>query len=75
MFNIFFRDFTNHYNSIISHLFYGILETKSKCNMCNTIKFNFQIYSFIEFPLKQVNEFFFTNGKPMRASSNNKNPI
>ena len=74
MLNLFLTDFTKYYNSIISNLFYGVLETKSLCKGCGNTKFNFQIYSFIEFPLKQVNEFCFGNGKLMRASNNNKNP-
>ena len=74
MFNLFFVDFQKYYDSIISHLFYGVLETKSLCKGCGNIKFNFQIYSFIEFPLKQVNEYCFRKGKYMKASNNNKNP-
>ena len=49
------KDFKIKYNSIISNLFYGVLETKSCCQGCNSMKFNFQIYSFIEFPLEEVN--------------------
>ena len=50
-----FKEFAVNYNSIISHLFYGILEAKSQCmGRCNSIKFNFQVYSFIEFPLEKV---------------------
>ena len=74
MLNLFLTDFTKYYNSIISNLFYGVLETKSLCKGCGNIKFNFQIYSFIEFPLKQVNEYCFRKGKYMKASNNNKNP-
>jgi len=45
------------YNSIISNLnlFYGTLETKSQCKKCNQVKYNFQIFSFVEFPLERVN--------------------
>ena len=53
MFNSFFQEFSQNYNSLISHLFYGIMETKAKCSICQIIKFNFQIYSFLEFPLQQ----------------------
>jgi len=54
MLNIFINEFSSKYNSIISNLFYGILETKSQCQKCKYIKYNFQIYSFIEFPLEKV---------------------
>ena len=74
MLTIFLNDFKNNYNSIISNLFYGVMETKSKCNGCNNIKFNFQIYSFLEFPLEQVNYFCFKTGKRNNYINNNKNP-
>ena len=72
----FLTDFKRRYNSVISNLFYGLLETKSHCQGCGNIKFNFQIYSFIEFPLEQVNNYCFNNGKRNNASINNinKNP-
>ena len=74
VFNIFFNDFQRNFNSIISNLFYGILKTKSQCQGCGKIKFNFQIYSFIEFPLQQVNNYCFQRGKMNKASKGNKNP-
>ena len=54
MLNIFLNEFQAKYNSIISDLFYGFLETKSQCTKCQYIKYNFQVYSFIEFPLERV---------------------
>ena len=71
---IFLKDFKIKYNSIISNLFYGVLETKSICQGCSRIKYNFQIYSFIEFPLEQVNIYCFNNGKRKTITNNNKNP-
>ena len=64
------------YNSIISNLFYGVLETRSQCQNCKRIKFNFQIYSFIEFPLETVNKYCFNTGKRNNyiMNNNNKNP-
>ena len=58
---------------IISHLFYGMIETKSKCMKCQNIKYNFQVYSFLEFPLEQVNKYCFNQGKRQNYNSN-KNP-
>ena len=77
MLESFLQDFKINFNSPISSYFYGILETKSQCQGCNIIKFNFQIYSFVEFPLQQVNQYFFNQGKNLifsSVSSNGKNP-
>ena len=62
MLDIFLKDYQERYKSIISNLFYGTIQTKSQCSNCKTIKYNFQIFSFLEFPLEQVNEFCFKNG-------------
>jgi ubiquitin C-terminal hydrolase len=43
MFNLFMAEFKLNFNSPISNLFYGLLETKSQCSNCKIIKFNFQI--------------------------------
>ena len=73
--NLFIEEFKNNYNSVISNLFYGLMETKSQCQGCNIIKFNFQVYSFIEFPLEKVNEYCFRTGKRTYYNmNNNKNP-
>ena len=77
MLNIFINEFKIKYNSIISDLFYGLLETKSQCQQCKYIKYNFQVYSFIEFPLERVNQYCFMIGKRNNYNmnmNNNKNP-
>ena len=74
MLKLFFSDFEIKYNSIISNLFYGILESKSLCNICKDIKFNFQIYSFLEFHLQQVNLYFSNLGKRPLLINGNQNP-
>ena len=43
--------------------FYAMIEIKSKCSGCGKEKFNFQIYSFLEFPLKDINAYMYQNGK------------
>ena len=63
MLNLFLNDMKARYNSPISTLFYGVLETKSQCTNCKRIKYNFQIYSFLEFPLEQVNMYCFRNNR------------
>ena len=65
------------YNSIISKLFYGIFETQSKCFGCQTIKYNFQVFNYIEFPLEKVNQYCFHTGKRNNFNfiqNNNVNP-
>jgi len=75
MLNVFSNEFRIKYNSIISNLFYGTLETKSQCQICKNIKYNFQIFSFIEFPLEKVNQYCFNSGKRNNYNKfNNKNP-
>ena len=74
MLKLFLNEFQEKYNSPISNLFYGIIETKSQCQLCNIIKYNFQIYSFIEFPLQQVNYYFFNKGKRPLLTMEGKNP-
>ena len=59
----FINDYFSNNKSIITDCFYGLLETKSKCGGCNCLKYNFQIYSFMEFPLKDVNNYMFQNGR------------
>ena len=54
MFNLFSEEMKSNFKSPISDLFYGVLETKTNCLNCQGIKYNFQIYSYIEFPLQQV---------------------
>ena len=71
---LFLQDFKNNYRSIISDLFYGVLETKTKCGGCQNIKYNFQIFSFIEFPLEQVNIYCYQKGKKNFINNNGKNP-
>ena len=74
VFNDFTKDFNTNFNSPISRCFYGILETKSQCQGCKIIKFNFQVYSFLEFPLQQVNQYYFNNGKRPLLTNDGKNP-
>ena len=74
MLNLFLTDMKARYNSPISTLFYGVLETQSQCTNCKKIKYNFQIYSFLEFPLEQVNQYFFNKGKRPLLTAEGKNP-
>ena len=62
-FNAFVQEYFSSNSSIITDCFYGLCETKSTCTGCKITKYNFQIYSFLEFPLKEVNAFMFQNGR------------
>ena len=74
MLQLFLEEFKQKFNSPISNLFYGIIETKSQCLGCKIIKFNFQVYSFLEFPLQQVNEYFYNQGRKPLYTMNGQNP-
>ena len=63
MLNAFLDEMKCKFNSPISDLFYGIIETKSQCTNCKQIKYNFQIFSFLEFPLEEVNKYCYSIGK------------
>ena len=55
---IFLENFKNNYQSIISDIFYGTSETNYLCKSCGTVKYNYEIFFFLEFPLEQVNIYF-----------------
>jgi ubiquitin C-terminal hydrolase len=55
VFQIFINNYTKNYNSIISDLFYGVNEIKTECLGCNKIKYNYELFYFLEFHLEQVN--------------------
>ena len=74
MLNLFLQEFKEKYNSPISNFFYGVMETKSQCHGCKIIKFNFQVYSFIEFPLQEVNKYYFNKGIRPLFRNDGKNP-
>ena len=74
MLNIFLEEFKEKYNSAISNMFYGLMETKSQCLGCNVLKYNFQVYSFLEFPLQQVNQYCYNNGRRPLFNNDGTNP-
>ena len=57
IFQNFTQDFTKKNKSIISDLFYAINCNVTKCGLCNTEIFNYQIYFFLIFPLEEVRKF------------------
>jgi len=74
MLNSFIKEFKEKFNSPISDLFFGIMETKSQCQGCQIIKYYFQVYSFLEFPLQQVNQFCYNNGRRSLFNNDGTNP-
>ena len=71
----FISDYFQNNKSIITDCFYGILETKSKCAGCQYTKYNFQIYSFLEFPLQEVNLYMYQLGRRFNyINQDGKNP-
>ena len=50
------------------------METKIQCFGCNSTKYNFQIYSFLEFPLQQINKYYFDKGERKLINNDGKNP-
>ena len=73
MLNLFIKKFKMEFCSIISELFYGIMETKYQCDRCKKIEYNFQIYTFLEFHLESVNKYCFNRGLRKNNDNENKN--
>jgi len=57
VFEYFSKYFMNHYRSIISDLFFGIIYTKSDCFFCGSSIYNYQLFNFLIFPLQKVLEY------------------
>ena len=53
----FFNFFMQNYNSIISNLFYGTQKTITNCCMCGISTYNYQIISYLFFPLEAVRQY------------------
>ena len=50
-------DYYSHNNSIIQNIFYGEQESFSHCHNCQVNVFNFNIFSFLIFPLEKVRQY------------------
>ena len=70
----YFKNISKKQNkSIISKIFYILLETTTKCLMYNIEKYNYQVSFFFEFPLETVYKFCMTNN--IQTIKNNKRCI
>ena len=58
IYEIFENNYKQKYNSIISELFYGVVEKKINCKICNSIKYGYETFYFLEFRLDLVNSYF-----------------
>ena len=58
LYEYFLQNYKKNFNSIISDSFYGFSQTEVVCQNCRKVKYNYDIFSFIEFPLEQVNIYF-----------------
>ena len=60
-FNLVFQNFgiyfKNHYNSIVSTLFYGMTNSMMTCCLCGITTHNVQCFSILFFPLEEVRKF------------------
>ena len=53
----FLKNFAKENKSIISDIFYGVNFTSTQCSNCNEIKYNYQAYFFLIFPLEEVRKY------------------
>ena len=66
-----FKNITKKQNkSIISKLFYILLEITTKCQMCNIGKYNYQVSFFFEFPLESVYKYCMSSNIPTKKNNN-----
>ena len=70
MFQLFTEDFINSNRSIISDLFYGVNYNIFRCTNCNSISYEYQTYSFFDFPLEEIKLY-----KNQILNNNNNNNI
>ena len=81
----FIKCFGNENQSIISDIFYGVNKTGTQCTGCKVVKYNFQAYFFLIFPLEEVrknkimqcqNQLMLMNQNMMNMNMNmNMNPV
>ena len=63
VFQYFAKNFTQENQSIVSDIFYGVSGTSTQCLNCHLIKYNFQTYFFLIFPLEEVRKMKINNIK------------
>ena len=73
MFNNFTKNFIMTQQSIISDLFYALNYNMTKCSNCQTYSYNYHIYSFFVFPLKNIREYKLNNNNGLSNINNFNN--
>ena len=73
MFNNFTQNFIKTQQSIISDLFYALNYNMTKCSNCQTYSYNYHIYSFFVFPLKNIREYKLNNNNGLSNINNFNN--
>ena len=70
----YFKKTTQKQNkSIISKVFYVLIETETKCQACNIQKYNYQVSFYFEFPLEKIYNFCsINNNMPLINNKNRK---
>ena len=63
MLSLFKENFAKNNNSIIAKNFFFITQTKTRCNLCNILKYNYQTLYLLEFPLEIVFKYCLDNNK------------
>lgn len=66
----FILEFSNKYQSIFSDYFYGTNLSMTHCYGCNIIKFSYQCFSFLIFPLLEAKKYCVFSGKILQQFYN-----
>ena len=70
--NNFRQKYEENNDSIISRLFFFIIESKSQCQACKTITYNYQALFLLEFPLERVFNYYIKNNIYLVNEKNEK---
>ena len=70
--NNFRQKYEENNDSIISRLFFFIIESKSQCQACKTITYNYQSLFLLEFPLETVFNYYIKNNIYLVNEKNEK---
>ena len=75
MFINFLKEYKKNFRSKISELFCGFMKNKSHCLNCNIIRYDFQIYYFLQFSLEEVRKYIINQINNFIDDKNNLNDM
>ena len=75
MFINFLKEYKKNFRSKISELFCGFTKNKSHCLNCNIIRYDFQIYYFLQFSLEEVRKYIINQINNFIDDKNNLNDM